>query len=1227
MQGTIVKHNGTTITGFVERYEREHKICTGIGTLNIEIVDTIGREFKPWDTIDIYENSSFQVRYYITSVEDNAPRGTYVLDCQDISKRLVDYFIPDSYTIDYPSYTRYWIELFLNEAGVEAEFTTSSPGNLLSNYTQLGLVTVYEQVTTLLQMSGWYMYFDGNEKAIIGTLDTDLAESGGSLGRTDILEILVTSNDKMLRNKAIVLGAYDVYAGSYASAIVERHTPWNYDTRDKRTVVISNSNIPDSATAYGMANQIIKEFARITVEKHITSWGARSFNLGEMISVSSNIWRGTGMVTTFGTSLSKDGLITRVILDERCPRLFGFFDFGDYVYVATYGEGVWRKHIKFDPTWYDFSTGFTDLRITDMHINNGVFGAVGASGQAYYAIDGLPWHEILQSGFVSSLEDHLEDPTASGEEKFFSGVMARAVIVDKMGNTVKMAYDNASGLNYGDYFLDYAFSTVSGVIGSGIASSGGGNNFGGKRSWIVDYDVVGGNTAGIVYPISLDGEYAYTVIDLENDGKNDFVSVATSGQIIPTVVSANFGYNIDQPAEAVHDPHNYVAYNLYSDFSGEDESIDGAFTTALGAVHSIYNNESNGDREIIWLSVLAGTRTLRRVIVNIDGITLSTTTLISPSLTWPSIADDLCFVRITPDIYRLYIVVTQTPGLGEADRKQLAYFDWDTSDNTVSAYTLFGDVLITDDESTHTSSLYERTNISSIVVNGIIYVVSQRLLSADIGSFSGTNNQMNSIGLKVLTCAAGTTTTTVSPVFGAAFQTREGTGTGSTRWRTEAIHESYPSAFGKLYQVGEKAGWHMYLKERGETGAFGTPVESRTWFVGSRDLGSYDFDATVLETSTDWEGTLLDGTTTTSIETTQLTKDYIAGYIYDSTKGYAYAYNGLSVTILPSVPTKPFSWVGDNIRPIFGTFDYFYIAFDPDTSQWYQCNPGSWTASSLIEFPANYNPVKPFSTTGYFSIVYYWQCYNVDLGKTEILRYSTTGYMGSSIKPFSSPSFSCDKGQIHGNFFLDYDGTDTTVRWLYLDNPPTPIQTTIYQVLRRDEEEFQLIDEEITPIRLDISNYSPLVTVRSGEQTFRSYFVGELELTEVMAVPSGAQLTASGRKVNDYRYTYLEPFLGGSFSSGLPISATILYVAESGVFAGDAYTYSGGFALMQSVPSGEPTRIETSNFGVGGQYIFITASGFTQTFYQQDPGSFSYVEYAEGLPQSRATIIRLDDRM
>lgn len=1233
-----VKHNGTAITGFIISYERVHKICTGIGTLHVEISDNISRTFAPWDSIDIYENGDFKVRYYVSSIEHAINRSTYVLDCQDNSKRIVDYFIPDSYTVDYPSYTRYWIEKFLTEAGVSYEFTTNSQGTLLSNFTNLGLVTVYEQILTLLQMSGWYMYFDGNGVAIIGSLSLDFAVDRASVGKTDVLDISVESNDKMLRNKALVFGAYDAFTGTNAKASVTVHTPWNYDQRDVRTVVISNSNIPNNSTAYGMANQIIKEFARITVEKHITVWGARNFNLGTALRVTTNVWKGRGLITTFGTSLSKTGLVTNIVLDERCPRLFGYFDFGDYVYVATYGDGTWRKHIKFDPTWYNFSTGYTNLQITDLHINNGVFGSVSSSGQMYYAIDDLPWHNIAFSSFMSS---SITDVTnGSGDWIPFSGLMARATIIDKYGNTVKFGVDtNISMPNYGDYFLMYSGMVhASGIVsGSGITSSG-------NRGWIVEYDVLAGDLTGTVYPISVSGNFDITVIDLENDGQNDYVSVKLGGgSQAPLTQNAitNWGYHQTQPFASTDDDTSYTAYpdadsiaKINAGYLGNQQFI-AMNVQDPNALYAIDNMISGYDFVVsVGIDRKARKTVFSRAFnVGQNRWVVSKTTTTSAATAALVGATVLgIYPDLGADTYRIFYRTGSYVSEGNITYK---YIDWDALANTFGSATTIG--------TTSPQARPAGTDVVNVleqktVVRGNVIYNMNHYHRRDTGSggfFVGPSHQyvdvvhidMTGPSLtddKILDFATPQYLTSGRYYFFPANGTNPSSAEGATATFECSIFEMFED--GNSVQIIGRT--ELYYNDT----------------INTRSTREYLFfgNATVIQNSLLYSDDTSSGTNIRRFPTialnhgSQLTTNnsFIGGH-NSTAGGLSFAYNGTVFQTYLSAggANPPHQYRFSDIYPMFADNNNQYIVFDGDVNLYKLYNASDFSLASTLDFSGQGLYPETFCSTafGTFGTEVYATVFNDNDGLEYIAPFNFSSLdmsraiqSNTGVGSFGVPNFG--RRTINfGNIFItdaDYTSLDPTAGVFYIDigTPDWPAAT--FLLLKRDGTDYTIIEEEAYPMRADISNQAPVLTVGSGEPTFVSNYVYENSLTVIEST------SLSGNQVNDYRYAMLEPMVSGVVQSGYSSLSTILYIYGSGIFSADALTYSGGFTPLFGVPSGYGTRIETSNFGMGGQYIFITTSGNVQNFYQSDPASISGIALFtlySGLPQSRATIIRLDD--
>lgn len=1206
----LVKHNGTNITSSVVAYERVHKICTGIGTLTVEVERTLGRTYEPWDSVDIHENGDFKVKYYISEVIDSVPKGIVTLECQDISKRLVDYFIPDSYTVDYPSYTRYWIEKFLTEAGLDYVFNTTSPGNLLSNFTHMGLVPAYEQLLTLLQLSGWYMYFDGNEKAVIGPLNADLAISNRHVDREDILSISRLDDDKMLRNRALVLGAFDPYSLTYAAADVTVHTRWNYDRRDVRAMVVSNSNIPNRGSAYSIANLLLKEFARPTIEKHVSLHGARDYNLGEAIRVDSTVWRGKGLITTFGTSMSKTGLITNIVIDERCPRLFGFFDFGDYVYVGTFGDGVWKKHIKFEHSWHNFSTGLTNLQITDLHINNGVFGSIGSQGEMYRALEEGPWIPVTITGLQSS-----QEVIASGDAINwigFSGIRGRATIVDKYSNIVKFGVDTWSGMNHGDYFLSYSgwlgVTTFSGIVASGMAT------ISGSRGWIVEYDPftgqpLGGLGSGI-YPINVSGNYNIMVIDLENDGYHDYVSVKEiGGDTIPNEgMDWEFGVHFTQPFASTKDPDGYSVHPSDVSYVNNNPLVSKVGSVAVDSRAAMIAS----DRQVsgqVWNMCVGGDGRARKTVFTREyDVPLQQWKIVTTTTT-SGVGVTGEVIGIMPDstVSDLFHIFTRT---AVVNGMSYSYITWDSLLNTFNSSTAIGTSLF------DFAGANASRDADPVLINDKIYLLRYGIDNPTTAGGQYVDPSYLEVWVDVIDIATKSLSRTK------VYSLQTGQGVSGFYYFFPAADHTTADGLGVFdfilmdsFQSGNEfkfIGWFEIYEKN-------DPRSKEYILVGNESV--------VQDTELYNDPTYRFGTTVPSATTnTRLSNSYAVIGRTGASGQKSWYFNGSTFVVETSTGTAPYYLNNTRVFPMYTGNDFFYIAKDLG-NDWWLCNPSSLTVEEQIFVPAGYDILrKPFSSgTGISSNQIYFICRNATTFENELVPYNFDSFQTNlALRPDVMPGVTT-RGINMGGFFIsdasDYTIGSPTANVVYIDLGTPDWQGSRFLVLQREGMLFTIVEEESYPIRIDISNSSPVLAVGSGAGSFVSTFVSDSEVFQVFATPS-----LSGLQVNDYRYTLLEPTYSGISASGLGVEMTGLYVYGSGVYGFDLNTYSGGFQVIYNVPSGWGTRLETSNFGLGGQYIFVTASGFVPMFYQKDPQNVSFTYYS-GLPASRPTIIRLDDRI
>ncbi len=404
-------YNDEDITNKVISYKYEQQICTGIGTVNF-VFDSTFIIGNPWDTILLYENSVQQATYNVIGCVKNHD-GNINVSAQDNSKRLVDYFITESYeTGETLYYAKTWLVRFLNDVGVSYHFTVSGSGSPLSNNTSLGLMSAYDQIQQLLQQSGWYMYFNAGGTAIIGK--AGLGSPKENFDETKILNIQTSKSDSKLRNRAVVWGNSNQLTDTQVFADISTNTPWNYDSTDKRAVVYANSNIYSTADANRIAHQILNEFSKIDYIKYIDVAGVYNLSVGNMVHIDSKYFSGNGVITSLEVSMSARGHITKLTLDERCSRLFAFYslaptypDYTDnHVYVGTYGSGIWRKTIT-GADWEDVSNGLSNLFIIDLFINNGRYVCVAEDGYAYIKSYTTSWTKFSPTGFIFDTTTYL----------------------------------------------------------------------------------------------------------------------------------------------------------------------------------------------------------------------------------------------------------------------------------------------------------------------------------------------------------------------------------------------------------------------------------------------------------------------------------------------------------------------------------------------------------------------------------------------------------------------------------------------------------------------------------------------------------------------------------------------------------------------------------------------------------------------------------------------------
>ena len=310
-ENVVIKHSGNDITNDVISYVRQGSICTGVTMLSL-VLETAGApSMDVWDIIKLYEGGNQRGKYRVLEISRNA-KGETTVECQDESVRLTDYFIAESYFIDYPTYTKTWIAKFSAEAGVTVSYTSGGSGVLVSENTSIGTASAYDVIMQMCQYTGWYFYFDNDGTMVIGELDKDYGSTDLSVNEDDILSITQHIDDSFLRNEAHVWGNA---AKDQGWIVAKAHvvTPWDRGAKDRRPILYANSNIHSISAAYSIAYKMLDEFAHLKNEKIIQLAGYYNIELGDLVHVRSRQWTGKGLLTSIQSEFSSNGCTYAVL--------------------------------------------------------------------------------------------------------------------------------------------------------------------------------------------------------------------------------------------------------------------------------------------------------------------------------------------------------------------------------------------------------------------------------------------------------------------------------------------------------------------------------------------------------------------------------------------------------------------------------------------------------------------------------------------------------------------------------------------------------------------------------------------------------------------------------------------------------------------------------------------------------------------------------------------------
>lgn len=208
------------------------------------VCNSTTKDIGDWISIDLGYTTNHTTVFggYIKMIDRDIPNNTYNITCQDAMIRAVDYFVaPDNPNVPF-SRTNIAAETLVGDVLALAGLTNYSHQDtsftLAVNGTtaEVKLIGAYDYANSIADLVAWHLWAsdDGtinfkNRKPYVmyGTSGqpgdiADTALAGKVISDTDgtynILSFAYSKNEKDLRNKVVVWGAYNIYATASASS-------------------------------------------------------------------------------------------------------------------------------------------------------------------------------------------------------------------------------------------------------------------------------------------------------------------------------------------------------------------------------------------------------------------------------------------------------------------------------------------------------------------------------------------------------------------------------------------------------------------------------------------------------------------------------------------------------------------------------------------------------------------------------------------------------------------------------------------------------------------------------------------------------------------------------------------------------------------------------------------------------------------------------------------------
>lgn len=321
--------DGQDRTAYVISYSRHSTLCSFSDVFTLEMSFEIPQIPDPYDEIvirELYDGENEKViGGYVIDVIQDYDRGAYVLNGQDRTLLLDDYFIHTQHFANNES-VAYWMNWYASLVGLTVQYDSSVSQFIVEEGTPMGMITASEGIALLERLAAVYIKYDAEiDKLRVFRINT--SESVINITNDSTTAFKRETGTEKTRNVVKVHGGYrfNIFDGTSTQVFATARTDIPELIVDKTSVIV-NPLIRRTTIAQIVATRILGLVDDLDDIVIVDTAGFYPFvDVGEHGSINVGrgdfTYNGDRQLTSIQTTVDTNGAITIFTFGEKCPRV------------------------------------------------------------------------------------------------------------------------------------------------------------------------------------------------------------------------------------------------------------------------------------------------------------------------------------------------------------------------------------------------------------------------------------------------------------------------------------------------------------------------------------------------------------------------------------------------------------------------------------------------------------------------------------------------------------------------------------------------------------------------------------------------------------------------------------------------------------------------------------------------------------------------------------------